>query len=219
MTDFDYLFIDGDDSLPLPAQGSSAWLFDDARELETDRMIPARTLRRKARRQMRLAMRRENAAAILTALPEPGETLHIVANGTFDYWHFAPRIIALLGGRVASFYGSTWTMNRDNIADLMRLYDEGAIEQISILTGLYFKRRETANYATLLDGLTDRGQRYKAAKNHTKVMLFAAPESDNYIVCEGSANFTSNPRIEQNAISNDAALYEFHRAWMEELLS
>jgi len=32
---------------------------------------------------------------------------------------------------------------------------------------------------------------------------------------EGSANFTSNPRLENYIIVNDRALWDFHREWME----
>ena len=82
-----------------------------------------------------------------------------------------------------------------------------------MLTGLYFKRRETAVYSRLVSGLLQRGQRYAAFKNHAKIILIG--KSKHWITVEGSANFTSNPRLEQYVISNDRTLYNFHKAWMD----
>ena len=46
-------------------------------------------------------------------------------------------------------------------------------------------------------------------------MLFEAPP--DFIVIEGSANFTANPRLEQNVMVNDEDLFRFHAEWMEEM--
>jgi hypothetical protein len=78
-------------------------------------------------------------------------------------------------------------------------------------------RRESAVANTLIEGLRARRQRYVAFQNHTKVMLLAAPP--DYLVMEGSANFTANPRLEQTVFSNDRALFDFHRSWMESMLA
>lgn len=151
-------------------------------------------------------MKREKAEEFLTELPRKGESMHIISNGSFDYWNFCPIIIDLLGGKVKEFFGSTWTLNRQNALELLELYDNGAIGSIGFLTGLYFKRRESAVYATIYEGLRDRGQKYKCLENHSKIMLFT--NGIDYIVTEGSANFTANPRIEQNVITNNKELYK-----------
>jgi len=36
---------------------------------------------------------------------------------------------------------------------------------------------------------------------------------------EGSANWTANPRTEQNILLNDRAAWEFHAAWLEEMFA
>lgn len=40
----------------------------------------------------------------------------------------------------------------------------------------------------------------------------------DYIVIQGSANFTSNPRIEQFSINNNKILFDFHKNWMDEII-
>ena len=194
------------------------WALDDAFSLETTRTLAGpRVLSRRPRRRNLSALRAEELTAFYTRLPEPGESLHIVSNGRFDYWHFAPVSLALLGRPADALYGSTWTMNRANVTELLDLYDTGKVRTVAIVTGTYFKRRESAVCNTLVSGLLDRKQRYRAFQNHAKVLLLAAPP--DYLTIEGSANFTANPRLEQSVVTNDEDLYQFHRAWFEEMLT
>lgn len=214
MPDFDWLTETPAES---PLQENFGWI-DDERRLETpDTLESALSLRRRPvrRRQLR-ALRQEKLEEFFTELPEPGETIHTVSNGSFDYWNFAPVTIRLLG-RPVEFYGSTWTMNRANVLQLLTLYDKRLLTSATMFSGLYFKRREPAVYTALAAGLMDRGQRLLCFNNHSKIMLLGS--HPDWIVIEGSANFTANPRLEQNAITNDFELFHFHKHWMEGLLA
>jgi len=188
----------------------------DPDEMETMRGISSRQLRSSEKLKMLAGLKREALRDLLTELPKQGESLHIVSNGSFDYWTFVPVILGLMGG-ADTFYGSTWTMARPNVDEMFKLMDSGAIKASNIITGLYFKRRESAVYGTLVEGMTARGQKYKALANHAKIILLR--KGDTFITVEGSANFTANPRIEQNVVTNSQALYNFHREWIDEVLS
>ncbi|HRK33039.1 MAG TPA: hypothetical protein PLJ47_00490 [Candidatus Hydrogenedentes bacterium] len=193
------------------------WMFSDA-AIETTRELDAGRLlkRRPKHRKDRTLLKQEALADVLTTIPAPGESWHLVSNAKFDFFSCVAVIVKHLGGKGVAFHGSTWTMSRSNVTELLSMFDAGAISSIAILTGTYFKRRETSVYATLLDGLQARGQRYVAFSNHAKVMLLA--NDTDHIVIEGSANFTANPRLEQYVITNDRDLYEFHRSWMDHFL-
>jgi len=185
---------------------------DDPIERQT--MPPdGKITRRDIRRRMRYVKRKETAAEALEGtLPGPGESTHYIQAATYDFFHTVPAAVGILG-EVGDLYASTWTMSRNNVLELFEIFDGGKIKRISVLTGNYFKRRESAVYARLLEGLQRRGQRYAAFGNHTKIVLMDSPP--DYIVMEGSANFTSNPRLENYIIVNDRALWDFHREWME----
>ena len=194
------------------------WVFDDDNPIETSETIEPRLTRATLKRRHVQALKRETAKTILTELPKHGESFHIVSNGSSDYFTFVALIAELLPHAYsAQFYGSTWTMSRNNVVEMFELFDTGKLGSLNILTGLYFKRRESSVYATLLNGLETRKQRYRALENHAKIMLFN--HQDDYIVLEGSANFTANPRIEQTTIINDKSLWEFHQTWIEEILN
>ena len=105
-----------------------------------------------------------------------------------------------------------------NAAELFQLADDGKLGRIHFVTGLYFKRRESAVYAYLLEGLRKRGGTYRAFPNHSKVLLLANQAQGHYLTVEGSGNFTANPQHEQETIINDRGLWEFHRQWFAEML-
>lgn len=160
--------------------------------------------------------RRETFATYLKDIPETGQSIHIISKGDFDFFSIVPCMTGLMG-TVNEMFGSTWVMNMENVNDLLDLYDEKKIENITIITGLYFKRRSTAVYSQLYQGLMKRGQRYRAGKNHAKVLLMS-DHNNNYITIEGSANFTANTRIENYVMTNDEDLFKFHKEWIEDFL-
>lgn len=189
----------------------------DMPEVESTEVISTRVLKHQSKEMLKMSLKKEKAGDVLRDLPPPGWTYHIISNGTFDYWTFVPIIIQLLGGKSLEGWFSTWTLNRLNCTELFEIYDRGELGSINFLTGNYFKRRETSVYAMLINGTRDRGQRYKTLENHAKVILLT--NGTDFITMEGSANFTANPRIEQNSIFNSREVYEFHRGWMDEILS
>lgn len=189
----------------------------EARVMKSEDVISPRIHRRQRKLKTLNAMKKEALADLMTTLPEPGYSYHVISNGTFDYWSWIP-VMAGYMGHVAEFYGSTWTLNRQNANELLELLDAGTIATASVITGLYFRRREPQIYGLLHKGMSERGMRCVGIENHAKVALIGNPDTDTWIVIEGSANWTANPRIEQNVVSNDRELYEFHRNWMEEAI-
>jgi len=171
---------------------------------------------RQEKRKLIQALQKENLEKLLPKNIKKRYTYHIISNGGFNYFTFVPVLVDIL--EVADeFYGSTWIMNRNNVIDMIKLYDDGKLKTINILTGLYFRRRQTAVYAELVSSLIDREQRYMSAKNHAKVILLCNYEKQDYFTVEGSANFTSNPRIEQSVLINDKEVFDFHKSWMEDI--
>lgn len=179
--------------------------------------ITTRRLRSEMKRRTVNAMKKQALSETVRELPAVGECLHIVSNGDFDYWTFIPLLAGYLGV-VDELYASTWVINRASVSDLFAMIDEGIVKQASFLGGDFMKTGDTAVYATLLSGLRRRGMRLVCLRNHAKVTLLANHAAGAYLVLEGSANYTANPRIEQNILANDRELYEFHRDWMEEVL-
>ena len=188
--------------------------------LETDQMPSSRAIRVDARRRFERIGQQQSLSDVIGAPPAVGEAIHIVSGAKFDFWTWTPVIVGWLGV-TDQLFCSTWTASRGNVMELLALHDSGKIApgQIHALAGTYFKRRETAVYSLLLDGIRQRGGRFRAFQNHAKVLLLANAAQGHFLTIEGSANFTSNPRLEQYVITNDKALHDWHKAWMEEVFA
>lgn len=188
----------------------------DARPVSRLDQPAAKSVMLMTKHEMKLVERKASAKEAMPDLPGIGISRHYISGAEYDFWMVIVRAIEIMDV-VDEFYASTWTINRENTLELLELYDSGKLKKIGMLTGIYFKRRESAVYAQLLEGLRNRGQKYRAFRNHAKVVLLHS--GDDYIIIEGGANLTSNPRLENYVIVNDRLLYEFHRDWMEDMLN
>ena len=192
---------------------------DGADDLETNVMPAARAYHRfAAKRRMERIGQREALSAVVPTCPAEGESIHVVSNAKFDFATWIPVMLNWIG-KAETLWVSTWTASRSNVVELMAEWDSGRIGTVNFLSGLYFKRRETAVYSYLLEGIRQRGGRFRCSENHAKVLLLDNPATGIYLVVEGSANLTSNPRTEQYTLTHDQGLHTFHREWMNEVLS
>lgn len=186
-------------------------------ELETKETVSAQSYAKETKIETINMLKKEHLADIMPAKPEPGKSYHLISNGGYDFFTFIPVLVEYMGFANV-FYGSTWTMNRNNVQMLFQMVDKGQIREAAILTGLYFKRREAGVYSMLLNGMMKRGFKYKCFENHSKITLLGNEETNDWIIIEGSANYTANPRLEQYVINNHKGLFDFHKSWMDEVL-
>lgn len=176
--------------------------------------ITPRCVKISAKIKFESKMKREAVEALITELPGEDEALLITSNGSFDYFTIIPQVINLSGCKCKNFYFSTWTMSRENVAQILDMYDRGLFGSVSAITGEYFRTRESQVYSMLHEGLKERGQRLVAHKNHSKITLMEM-EDGNFYDIRGSANFTANPRIEQFDLFNSKAAFDGDKDWME----
>ncbi len=194
--------------------------FDEAFEknlVNYNNNITSRVIRISSKIKLENKLKRQNVERLIESLPLADESLHIVSNGSFDYFTLIPHVIELSNSVADDFYFSTWTMSRDNVVQIIDMFDRGLIKNINALTGEYFRSRESKVYAIFEDAVLQRSQRIFSNKNHAKVTLIHI--NQNYYVIEGSANFTANPRIEQFVLTNSKELFNFHKEWMNQILT
>ena len=191
-------------------------LFSFDKEIETnDVKISQRKTKIQETLKTKSFLKKQKAIEVLNELPCTGESHHIISNGSFDYFTLIPIAIDIMKG-ADEMYFSTWTMNLSNTKELFNIFDKGKVKKINALVGLYFKKRESAVFNELYEGLKKRGQRILSNENHSKITLLS--NGVDFITICGSANFTANPRIEQFTIHNSKELFEFHKEWMDEII-
>jgi hypothetical protein len=161
-----------------------------------DTRLPSRpqSITRELKREMIDRQRRTDLAEIVQSLPAPGISQHIITHGKFDFYDILPRILDL-----GEMHGA--------------VVKSGQIGSMKLIVGLYLKRREQAVFSTLANGLHAAGQKLLATECHAKIITIQ--HDADFITIEGSANWTSNPRIEQFTITNDRELHDFHRGWID----
>jgi hypothetical protein len=169
-----------------------------------------------AKMEMMRVAREKNLREVFPEL-KAGHSYHIISAGDVDAVSFLTLLIERYGP-FDEFYGSTWTMSRQDCELLDKYITDGLIRNISFFTGEYFAKRETSVYATLLQVIEKHKGRLRMFKNHCKLLLVQNTERQFWAVAEGSANFTTNPRTEQTTVTPSRELYDFYKKWFEELL-
>lgn len=179
-------------------------------------------IKKSAKRTMLTMMQREALSDFIQELPPPGYDLWIIGNGSggtygrrvietrFEFGHFIPVLIDLLGGHVTHLYISTWTMNRDHAQNILETYDEGRADHIAILTDPYFLQRESFVANALVAGMQLREQTFIAFKNHTKILAMTTAGGKTCVI-QGSANLSSTPRAENWVLTTSPDVYEWIR--------
>ncbi|MCI0639271.1 MAG: hypothetical protein L0Y70_09355 [Gemmataceae bacterium] len=76
----------------------------------------------------------------------------------------------------------------------------------------FFREHNPDIFAEVLEALP--GQRIAAGRNHCKVVCIDA--DGGKFAMEGSANLRTNSNREQFVLVNDAALHDWHAAWIDE---
>lgn len=195
-------------------------MFGDA-DISTSNMIEEPvSFVRSGKREMRRLTRKANAADVFTAVPAIGSSLHLVTNGGFDYWEAVPCLTGHLRAVDSSpvvLHACTWILNREIAVQMLEMVDSGAIERYTLVTGDYFRQRTPDAYGIIAEESLKRGMIFRTAKVHAKVALIEHRATETYLSIESSGNFTNNTNIEQMVVTNDRALYEFHREWIEQI--
>jgi hypothetical protein len=155
-----------------------------------------------------------NAARLITPLPAPGETIHALMGGDFHAWDLVPAIAGQLAGPISALYITTLGFNHANNQHLCQMLDSGAVGTAFILCSEYFRDADRDVYTAAETRLAERGAKIKAVRNHSKVILIQPAKGPDRYALESSANLRSCNNLEQFTLTNDAALFDFHRAWI-----
>jgi hypothetical protein len=164
----------------------------------------------------RAAMLQE-ASAVLTHLPAPGEALHALITGRYDLMHLLVVLLDRLGPARAVRI-ATLSFNGRNLAEMFTILDGPNPPRLTLLCSAFFRDHNKELWQETLEGFHERGQRTAAARTHAKVITIETV-SGVKLALEGSANLRSNGNREQFLLANDAPLHDWHAAWIDELVA
>ncbi|MGD0090789.1 MAG: hypothetical protein ABSE73_12790 [Planctomycetota bacterium] len=159
----------------------------------------------------------EQTQDLLDTLPTPGQTFHLVLGekARWDYWQIVPRILSLAGMKATELLLTSLNISADAAAELCRLIEEGKVQRPRVLLSDWF--RADKNYAAVLQRLEQTaagaGGWCCTCRVHAKLIL-ARLEDGTCFVSESSANLRSCSSVETCTVTNDRALFEFHKQWI-----
>jgi hypothetical protein len=166
----------------------------------------------KARRRY-AAMLRESAD-ILAHLPGPGESLHALMTGLYDFLTLVGHVITHHAAPCAELRIATLAFSSRNTHEITQLVDSGAVQRVSLLCSDFFAKHNKAEFTEAVRELQARGMPIAAPRSHAKVTCLHFADGGK-LVFEGSANLRTNGNLEQFALFNDAALHDWHAAWID----
>jgi hypothetical protein len=189
--------------------------------------LPSGTPSPRSRRQQaaafRASLRRKAqlraAADVLPHLPGPGESLHALLTGSFDFALVLTCVIQQRPALCQTLRITTLAFSRRNTQELARLLDAQKVGRLVLLTSDFMARSNPAIYHGAVKELAgERGQTVASARCHAKVCCLAFADGLR-LVFEGSANLRTNKNWEQMTAINDADLHDWHAAWIDAKVS
>ena len=157
-----------------------------------------------ARRQIKTIFRRANSekhlAEILPAI-EMDMSYHVISRGDIDSMTYLVHLLKH-GGPIDTLTLSTWCMAMPDVEEIDTAIDTGMIGHCHFCIGEIFPNQYPAEYGKVREIESIGKVRVTVARNHSKIMLGAAPDRGWYFVIESSANANTNPRIEQTAMGS-----------------
>lgn len=177
------------------------------------------TSTRQARRTAQHLDQPRQAAEQIGHLPEADESRHLVLHGAYPLAAFIPALRELADEpMIRELHITTLSFSAANIAMLDALVERKQIRTVSIVCSNFFAAEglDKRIYDQGAEFARKWGFRIAAVRNHSKVMLFRF--KNRRFVVESSANLRSAGNIETATIYQSRKMYDFNRAWIEELL-
>src|SRR5262249_34665351 len=106
-----------------------------------------------------------------------------------------------------------------NLLAMLRWLDAGAVRSLVLLSSKFWRAYNGDLWAETLDEFRKRRQQATCCHCHAKVSALAFASGERFSI-EGSANLCGNGSgKEQFVLVNDAALCDWHAAWITELVA
>jgi hypothetical protein len=177
---------------------------------------PANVRARRFRAELRRRAQLRAAADVLPHLPGPGESVHTLLTGTFDFLLVLTCVIRSRPAPCDTLRLATLAFSRRDVAELCRLLDGRLVGRLTLLCSDFMAKSNPSIYQGAVEELArQRGQTVASARCHAKVSCLAFADGLR-LVFEGSANLRTNKNVEQMTAVNDPGLHDWHAAWIDD---
>jgi hypothetical protein len=165
--------------------------------------------------RLRRSAQLRKAAEVIPHLPGPGESLHTLLMGFFDFALVLTCVIRSRPCPCEHARISTLSFGHKNVQEMARWIDEGLVRRLMLLAADFMAKASPEVYRGAVAELAEqRGQTVGSSRCHAKVVTLAFADGLG-LVFEGSANLRTNRNVENLAVVNDPGLHDFHAAWID----
>lgn len=158
------------------------------------------------------------ALSDLCPKPKKGEQYRIITEKQFNA--YALILHLLQTENVIEMHLAIYRINQPTVDSLIDLIQSGRIEKATFVISNFFNQtKKPERWAIALKDFCDQNSRcsHIYTHNHSKVLAVKTP--NGHYVFEGSGNMSDNARIEQYVYEESEDVYNFHKGWMNELVT
>lgn len=165
--------------------------------------------------RLRRSAQLRKAAEVLPRLPGPGESLHTLLTGYFDFALVLTCVIRSRPVPCDHVRIATLSFGPKNTQEMARWLDDGLVGRLTLLCADFMAKASPDVYQGAVAELVQkRGQVVGSARCHAKVVTLAFADGLR-LSFEGSANLRTNSNLENLCVVNDHDLHDWHAAWID----
>lgn len=147
-----------------------------------------------------------------------GERTFAIVSGKFIFGDLIEGILAMRDLHADEIYVATLSMSQENVDSFVNIMEDGRCDSLNLLISAYFFSHERNNLIPYIYQELDKGNRFQMAVTgiHCKIALIRC--QDRFYVLHGSANLRSSNNIEQFEFEESEELYNFNKAYFDEII-
>jgi hypothetical protein len=174
---------------------------------------------RQRAKEFRASLRRKaqlkRAAEVVPHLPGPGESLHALLTGYFDFALVLTCVLRSHPSVCEHARIATLSFGGKNVQEMAGWLDAGLVRRLTLLCSDFMEKASPKEYrGAVAELVEERGQVVGSARTHAKVVTLAFADGLR-LSFEGSANLRTNRNAENLAVVNDPGLHDWHAAWID----
>ena len=180
-----------------------------------------------AQRRLRRLQREESAIAVLERLPDPGEEIAMIMDGTFHGFDLLGASLRLAApAECTAAHLSTMSINKTHVQHILALGQTDAqgdrpwLRDLTLLVSEVFAQKDPDVWEFIAREFAAHQPpwRFHANRNHTKLIALAFDTAPPLLI-HGSLNLRRCHAYEQVHFSRDPALYAFYVDFIEDALT
>lgn len=190
----------------------------DGNVISGHKVITDKAIKRKIKND-ELHLQKANSLDQLCQHPLKDEHYRIITEKAFNA--YALILSVLKRTTIEEMYLAIYRINQPTVDSIIDFIEQGKIKTATFVISNFFNQtKKPERWAMKLRdyAATNDKVQHIYIHNHAKIMAMKTTDGNHYVF-EGSGNMSDNARIEQYVYDNNKDIFEFHKAWMNELIN